>query len=154
MQAQVGFWIKSYIFFSRLFSWFSNFFNSLVNFTDMKLVWWEEYFINENERQADVGFPRDTILFPRYVKEFWTHVLYMWLAESLMHGWGGCVMEGRRPLSWLICYIFDSVYQGNCTFFWEKSGKLSKFQNLWQPRLTLASCLNDRLVLPELCYYF
>ena len=38
MQAQVGFRIKSYIFFSRLFLWFSNFFNSLVNFTDMKLV--------------------------------------------------------------------------------------------------------------------
>ena len=28
--------------------------------------------------------------------------------------------EGRRPLSGLICYTFDSVYQGNCTFFWEK----------------------------------
>ena len=123
MQAQVGFWIKSYIFFSRLFSWFSNFFNSLVNFTDMKLVWQEEYFINENERQADVGFPRDTILFPRYVKEFWTHVLYMWLAESLMHGWGGC--DGRS----------EAIILTDLLHFWfSLSGELYIF--LWKVRET------------------
>ena len=69
------------------------------------------------QRQADVRFPRKSILFPCYVKELSIHVHCVCLAESI-NKWVErmAVRGGWRPLSGLICEIVNSVGQGNFTF--------------------------------------
>ena len=85
------------------------------------------------ERQADVRFPRKSILFPCYVKELSIRVHCVCLAESI-NKWVErmAVRGGWRPLSGLICEIVNSVGQGNFTFVREKSGNF-KHLWLWQP---------------------
>ena len=92
------------------------------------------------ERQADVKFPRKSILFPCYVKELSIHVNRVCLAESITK-WVKrmAVRGGWRPLSGLICEIVNSVGQGNFTFVREKSGNF-KHLWLWQP------CFDSALV--------
>ena len=87
----------------------------------------------QGERQADVRFPRKSILFPCYVKELSIHVHCVCLAESI-NKWVErmAVRGGWRPLSGLICEIVNSVGQGNFTFVREKSGNF-KHLWLWQP---------------------
>ena len=92
------------------------------------------------ERQADVRFPRKSILFPCYVKELSIHVHCVCLAESI-NKWVErmAVMGGWRPLSGLICEIVNSVGQGNFTFVREKSGNF-KHLWLWQPCYMYIDC--------------
>ena len=84
------------------------------------------------ERQADVRFPRKSILFPCYVKELSIHVHCVCLAESI-NKWVErmAVRGGWRPLSGLICEIVNSVGQGNFTFVREKSGKSQGISNTY-----------------------
>ena len=83
--------------------------------------------------QADVRFPRKSILFPCYVKELSIHVHCVCLAESINKWVERMAMRGGwRPLSGLICEIVNSVGQGNFTFVREKSGNF-KHLWLWQP---------------------
>ena len=91
----------------------------------------------QGERQADVRFPRKSILFPCYVKELSIHVHCVCLAESI-NKWVErmAVRGGWRPLSGLICEIVNSVGQGNFTFVREKSGNF-KHLWLWQPWMWL-----------------
>ena len=87
----------------------------------------------QGERQADVRFPRKSILFPCYIKELSIHVHCVCPAESI-NKWVErmAVRGGWRPLSGLICEIVNSVGQGNFTFVREKSGNF-KHLWLWQP---------------------
>ena len=84
------------------------------------------------ERQADVRFPRKSILFPCYVKELSIRVHCVCLAESI-NKWVErmAVRGGWRPLSGLICEIVNSVGQGNFTFVREKSGKSQGISNTY-----------------------
>ena len=84
------------------------------------------------EQQADVRFPRKSILFPCYVKELSIHVHCVCLAESI-NKWVErmAVRGGWRPLSGLICEIVNSVGQGNFTFVREKSGKSQGISNTY-----------------------
>ena len=79
------------------------------------------------ERQADVRFPRKSILFPCYVKELSIHVHCVCLAESI-NKWVErmAVRGGWRPLSGLICEIVNSgvVLGGYLTY--KKPNKPSK----------------------------
>ena len=86
----------------------------------------------QGERQADVRFPRKSILFPCYVKELSIHVHCVCLAESI-NKWVErmAVRGGWRPLSGLICEIFNSFGQGNFTFVREKSGKSQGISNTY-----------------------
>ena len=86
----------------------------------------------QGERQADVRFPRKSILFPCYVKELSIHVHCVCLAERI-NKWVErmAVRGGWRPLSGLICEIVNSVGQGNFTFVREKSGKSQGISNTY-----------------------
>ena len=122
----------------------------------MKFVWWGEYFPFKRWAASWCWVFRKKILFCSYIKEFWTHVLYMWLAKAwCMVGEDGCVERSEATIRtnlvnrWFSFsgkfYIFLGKVTGSVNFkkFW-----------LWQPWLTLVSCLNGRPVLPELCFYF
>ena len=86
----------------------------------------------QGERQADVRFPRKSILFPCYIKELSIHVHCVCLAESI-NKWVErmAVRGGWRPLSGLICEIVNSVGQENFTFVREKSGKSQGISNTY-----------------------
>ena len=119
-----------------LFSLFSNISNSLVHFKFFgtfqghDTCWISRILFHLIERQADVRFPRKSILFPCYVKELSIHVHCVCLAESI-NKWVErvAVRGGWRPLSGLICEIVNSVGQGNFTFVREKSGKSQGISN-------------------------
>ena len=98
-----------------------------------------------------LGF-QEKILFCRYIKEFWTHVLYM----CLMYGWRRWLLERLEATirTSLVNRWFS--FSGKFYIFLGKVTGSVNFKNLWlwQPWLTLVSCLNGRPVLPELCFYF